>query len=51
MVDISRILGARDVSELRAAVAAAFQELSLEKENAEKILDIEARLKTVEARA
>lgn len=57
MVDLTRILAAPDISTLRDAVAKAFEELSQEQTNAEKIAilescvdDIDARLKVVEAK-
>lgn len=50
MVDLNRILDARDVAELKIAVADAFKELSVEFTNAEKIADIDGRLKKVEAK-
>lgn len=48
MVNVTRILSAPDISTLREAVAAAFEELSVELENAEKIEAIDSRLKVVE---
>lgn len=50
MVDISRILASRDIAELKAAVAVAFEDLSLEQTNSEKIADLDARLKIVEVK-
>jgi len=49
MVDLQRILASPDISTLRDAVAAAFDEISLEQSNAEKIEAIDARLKILEA--
>ena len=48
MVDISRILASRDIVELRAAIADAFEDLSVEQTNFERIVEIDARLKIVE---
>jgi len=48
MVDISRILASPDVHTLREAVASAFEEISLEQTNFERIVDLDARLKIVE---
>lgn len=48
MVDISRILASRDIAELREATAQAFEDLSLEKTNFERIVEIDARLKIME---
>ena len=48
MVDISRILASRDIAELKAAVAMAFEELSLEQTNFEMIVEMDKRLKVVE---
>ena len=48
MVDISRILASRDIAELRAAVAVAFEDLSLEQTNFERIVELDARLKIME---
>lgn len=50
MVDLQRILASPDISTLRVAVADAFDEISQELTNAEKIVDIDARLKVVEAK-
>lgn len=49
MVDTSRILSAPDITTLRDAVAAAFEEIELEKSNAIKLGELEARLKVLEA--
>jgi len=48
MVEISRILASPDIGTLREAVATAFEELSLEQTNFERIVDLDARLKAVE---
>lgn len=48
MVDLARILTAADVQTLREAVAAAFEELSLEEANSVKIADLDVRIKTLE---
>jgi len=48
MVDLTRILASPDISTLRTAVADAFDELSQELTNSEKIADIDARLKVME---
>ena len=48
MPDVSRILVANSVTELRAAVAAAFDEIELEKSNAIKLGELEARVKVLE---
>lgn len=48
MVDVSKILVAPDISTLREAVATAFEDLSLEMTNFERIVDLDARLKIVE---
>lgn len=48
MVDIKRILAAPDVVSLRSAVATAFEELSLETTNSEKIAELETRVSAVE---
>ena len=48
MVDLARVLASRDVASLKVAVANAFEELSIELENAEKIADMEIRVKTLE---
>lgn len=50
MVDTSRILSAPDISTLRVAVADAFDELSLEKSNAEAIEGLVTRVATLEAK-
>ena len=48
MVDIKRILASRDIAELREAVATAFEDLSLEQTNFERIVEMDKRLKVVE---
>jgi len=48
MVDISRILASPDIHTLREAVATAFEEMSLEKTNFERIVELDERLKKVE---
>lgn len=48
MVDISRILSAPDITTLREATAAAFEEIELEKANFVKIGELDARVKTLE---
>ena len=48
MVDVARILIANSVTELREAVAAAFDEIELEKSNFIKIGELDARLKALE---
>lgn len=48
MVDTSRILSAPDITTLRNAVAAAFEEIELEKSNFIKIGEIDTRLKALE---
>ena len=50
MVDTARILVAPDITTLREAVAAAFDELSLEESNSEKIGALEGRVETLEAK-
>ena len=50
MVDLARILSAPDISTLREAVAAAFEELSLEESNLAKIGDLTARMVVLEAK-
>ena len=51
MVDISRILVAPDIASLREAVATAFEEISLEKTNFERIVDLDERVKKMEEKA
>lgn len=48
MVDLTRILSSPDIATLRTAVADAFGELSQELTNAEKIAEIDARVKALE---
>lgn len=48
MVNITKILASADVTSLRSAVADAFEELSLEMENSEKIAALGDRVKTLE---
>lgn len=48
MVDITRILASPDISSLREAVATAFEELSLEQTNFERIVALDERLKIME---
>lgn len=49
-MDLTRILASPDVVSLRAAVATAFEELSEELTNSEKIAELEARVSVVEAK-
>ena len=48
MVDTARILSSPDISTLRVAVADAFDELSVELENAEAIAALDVRVKSLE---
>lgn len=50
MVDTGRILASPDIATLREAVAIAFDEISVEMANSEKIAEIDARLALVEAK-
>ena len=50
MVDLTKIRSSRDGASLRDAVADAFEEYSLELENAEKIAEIDSRVKILEAK-
>jgi hypothetical protein len=50
MVDVTRILASPDIVRLREATAAAFEDLSVELTNSEKIADLEARVSVVEAK-
>lgn len=48
MVDTARILSSPDIVTLRVAVADAFDELSVELENAEAIAALDVRVKSLE---
>ena len=48
MVDLTRILSSPDIASLREAVAEAFEELSVELENAEAIAALDLRVKALE---
>lgn len=50
-MDLTRILASPDVVTLREAVAGAFEDLSVELSNSEKIADHEDRLKKIEEKA
>ncbi len=50
MVDLTRILASPDIVTLREAVATAFEELSVELTNSEKIAELETRVAAVEAK-
>jgi len=51
MVNITKIRSSADIASLRDAVADAFEELSMELENAEKIAEIDTRVKKLEDKA
>ena len=50
MVDLTKIHAAIDIGSLKIAVAEAFEELSVETTNSEKIAALDARLVVVEAK-
>ncbi len=51
MVDLSKFRSSPDIATLRDAVAEAFEELTLEAANAEKIATLDLRIKALEVTA